>query len=128
MQGEVISGLGKGMHFVSIEEYRAQFVNALGIDAYPGTLNLKAHEKSLRDLESLKAGRGIMISGFRKAGRMFGSVKAFRAEIEGIRCAFIIPERSEHTGVFEIIANKNLREELSLKDGTSVEVKIALDE
>ncbi|MCK5309972.1 MAG: DUF120 domain-containing protein, partial [Thermoplasmata archaeon] len=41
-------------------------------------------------------------------------------------CAIIIPDRSHHTDVLEIISAGQLRKKLKLKDGDSIQVKIEL--
>jgi riboflavin kinase len=126
LKGTVSSGLGEGRKFMSIPEYRKQFVEALGMDPYPGTLNLRASESSAGDLARLKSTPGIAIKGFDSGGKTFGGVKAFDARIRGIECAIVMPERTSHTDTFEVIANEGLRDELALKDGDEVEVAVQL--
>ena len=41
LTGRVKSGLGEGRYYMSQKGYRAQFAKRLGIDPYPGTLNLR---------------------------------------------------------------------------------------
>jgi len=41
VEGVVFTGLGEGAYYVSREGYRRQFVEKLGFDPYPGTLNIK---------------------------------------------------------------------------------------
>ena len=126
LKGTVASGLGEGRKFMSIPEYRKQFIDTLGMDPYPGTLNLKTSGLSAADLARLKSMPGIAIKGFGSGGKTFGGVKVFDARIRGIECALVMPERTAHTDTFEIIASESLREKLSLKDGDEVEVKVQL--
>ena len=125
LRGTVVTGLGKGRYFMSAKEYKVQFIEKLGIDPYPGTLNLKADPGSVAGLESLKSSTGIAISGFSREGKTFGGVKAFNAELLGVRCVLVIPEKTSHTDVFELVANRSLREVLSLGDGDIVEVSVS---
>ena len=53
-------------------------------------------------------------------------MKAFLCTINGKDGAVIIPERTHYTDIIEVIAEKNLREELNLEDGTPVEVVVFL--
>ncbi|MFA4936532.1 MAG: DUF120 domain-containing protein, partial [Candidatus Methanoperedens sp.] len=41
LSGKVITGLGEGQYYISLEGYRTQFREKLGFDPYPGTLNIK---------------------------------------------------------------------------------------
>ena len=57
--GNVISGLGKGALFTELGWAKKQFIDKLGIDPYPGTLNIhltedetKAKWKTLQDTAS----------------------------------------------------------------------------
>ncbi len=125
LRGTVVTGLGKGRYFMSAKEYKDQFISKLGIDPYHGTLNLRVDAASASELSMLKSSYGIIIEGFSREGKVFGAVKAFEASLSGVRCALVIPEKTSHTDVFELVANKNLREELSLKDGDIVEVSVS---
>ena len=59
IEGTVVTGRGEGAAFTQLEWARQQFVERLGIDPFPGTLNLILD--SPVDLEGwgdLKAGAG----------------------------------------------------------------------
>ena len=59
-QGTVFSGIGHGSFYVSI--YAKQFRIALGINPYPGTLNVRLEDEDARVLNScLKSIGGILI-------------------------------------------------------------------
>ncbi|MEM0320002.1 MAG: DUF120 domain-containing protein, partial [Candidatus Nezhaarchaeales archaeon] len=90
LTGEVFTGLGEGAYYVSLEGYRSQIVEKLGFDPYPGTLNLRLKDPpDLYFREILSHKPGILIKGFSDGRRTYGSVKAFKAKIEGIEAAVL---------------------------------------
>lgn len=126
-EGEVFTGLGEGAYYVAQEGYRRQFIEKLGFDPYPGTLNLKiSGEKNLMLRAMLNAYPGIEIKGFKNKNRTFGPVKCFLAIInDREKGAVVIAERSHYgKDVLEVIAPVYLREKLGLKDGDKVKVEI----
>jgi len=124
--GEVVSGLGEGKYYIMKEGYYRQIKEKLFFEPYPGTLNIRVYPKDIHKVETLKNLPGICIKGFVSEGRTFGNVRAFLCTINGRDGAVIIPERSHYTDIIEVIAEKNLREELNLEDGTPVEVVVFL--
>ncbi len=125
--GRVVSGLGgEGKFYMSLEGYRRQFIEKLGINPYPGTLNVKLNNEYLRERLYLERLPGIVIEGgFSNGSRSYGAVKCFRCSIEGLPCAMLIIERTHHgPDVVEIVAEKNLRETLGLTDGSEVEITV----
>ena len=40
-EGRIISGMGEGAYYMSLNEYKKQFKEKLGYEPYPGTLNIK---------------------------------------------------------------------------------------
>ncbi len=127
LKGKVTSGLGEGKYYVSLEGYKRQFVEKLGFEPFPGTLNLKLDKEQLVLRTKLDELNGILIEGFKTEDRTFGNVKAFKCRIDGIDGAIIIPERTHYSrDVVEVIAPVNLRKELKLKDGDEVVVEVTL--
>ncbi|MCX8172705.1 MAG: winged helix-turn-helix domain-containing protein/riboflavin kinase [Archaeoglobaceae archaeon] len=121
----VFSGLGEGRYYVSLEGYRRQFIEKLGIDPFPGTLNLKIAKEDLILKKRLDAEEGIKIEGFKAENRSFGSAKVFKCKVNGLPAFVVIPQRTHYPGdVLEIISEKKLRDVLNLKDGDSVEVEV----
>ena len=127
MEGIVFTGLGEGAYYISKERYRKQFMEKLGFDPYPGTLNLKLTTdydvKTRSELESYPA---IEIEGFRNENRTFGSVKCYPSIIENeVKGALILALRSHYDiSVIEVIAPVFLRKHLRLKDGHKVKVEV----
>lgn len=127
LRGEVITGLGEGQYYMSLEGYRTQFKDKMGFTPYPGTLNLILDDKSTVLRKKLDEDEGIPIHGFNSQQRTFGGGKCFRVRIGKVEGAAILPDRSHYPdNVLEVIAPKNLRKMLRLKDGDEVSVRVIL--
>ncbi len=123
LTGKVITGLGEGQYYISLDGYRAQFREKLGFDPYPGTLNIKLDADSIEMRKRISA--HIKISGFTKENRTFGCGSCFNVVISDVMGAVIVPERTHYPeDIIEIIAPVNLREHLALKDGSVVHVEV----
>jgi riboflavin kinase, archaea type len=124
IRGKVVTGLGEGRYYISREGYRKSFSTLLGFDPFPGTLNVEVEPLDREKVAEVKDLDGLLIPEFQSEGRTFGAVKCFRAEMGGVECAAIFPLRSHHVNVLEIISPHHLREKLSLRDGTDVQVTL----
>jgi len=117
-KGRIVTGLGEGQYYISLDGYKKQFVEKLGFEPYPGTLNLHLKEPFAHHEAS-----AIKIDGFKDESRTFGGCKCYVVRIEGVKCAIIRPDRSSYPlNLVEIIAPVNLRKTLGLKDGDEIEV------
>jgi riboflavin kinase len=127
LEGTVFTGLGEGAYYIALEFYRKQFMEKLGFEPYPGTLNLKVTTdydiKARSELESYPA---IEVEGFKDENRTFGHVKCYPVIIENkVKGALISALRSHYdASVIEIIAPVFLRKYLKLKDGHKVKVEV----
>ena len=126
ISGTVRSGLGEGAFYMRQRGYKDQFRKKLWFEPYEGTLNLKIRGADLAKLQILQESPGIEISGFEAAGRTFGGAKCFLATSGHIDCAVIMPIRTHHTDVLEVISKHYLRNALGLKDGDIVELAVTL--
>jgi riboflavin kinase len=78
-------------------------------------------------VEQLRAKPGILIEGFRDGTRSFGALRVFPALIEDERGGILAIDRTHYdVSVLEVIAPKNLRDALGIKDGAKVTVKAFL--
>ncbi len=131
IEGTVFSGLGEGAYYVTRPYYRKQFIQKLGFDPYPGTLNLKIiSEYDAKMRSELDAYPGIEIEGYTNEDRAYGSNKCFRAVVNNReKGAVVIALRTHYdSSVVEIIAPTCLRDRLKLKDGHKVKVEVFLAE
>jgi riboflavin kinase len=127
LEGTVFTGLGEGAYYISKDPYRRQFIEKLGFDPYPGTLNLRlATDYDTKARNEVEAYPGVEIEGFKNEDRTFGSVKCYPVIIENeVKGALILALRSHYdTSVLEIIAPVFLRKRLKLKDGHKVKVEV----
>ena len=127
LEGIVFEGLGEGAYYISKDVYRKQFIEKLGFDPYPGTLNLKlTTEYDLKTRNELETYPAIEVHGFRNENRTFGLVRCYPATINNkVKGALILALRSHYdVSVLEIIAPVYLRKHLNLKDGHKVKVEI----
>jgi riboflavin kinase len=127
LEGEVFSGLGEGAYYIKQDGYRKQFIEKLGFDPYPGTLNVKLTAdydiKTRQELESYPA---IELEGFKDESRSFGPVKCYPALINNkAKGAWIFAFRTHYdSSVMEIIAPQYLRNQLKIEDGQRVKVEV----
>jgi len=124
--GVVTSGLGEGAFYMRQKGYQDQFRKRLGFIPYEGTLNLRLHAAELAKLDILRQEPGIPIDGFAADGRTYGGAKCFPARVKSLSCALILPLRTHHTDMIEVIAKPYLRDTLGLRDGDRVELTVAL--
>jgi riboflavin kinase, archaea type len=126
ISGTATSGLGEGAFYMRQKGYKDQFRKKLWFEPYEGTLNLKIRGPDLAKLQILQETPGIEISGFESGGRTFGGAKCFLATSGRVDCAVILPIRTHHTDVVEVISKHYLRNALGLKDGDVVELAVTL--
>jgi len=125
-EGQLFSGIGEAAYYMKLKPYRKQFIEKLGFDPYPGTLNLRLLSTSdMTPKKELEAYQGIRIESFKDEKRTYGSAKCFKAKInEKIDGAIVIVDRSHYDpSVLEVIAPVYLRGKLSLQDGNVVRVE-----
>ncbi len=126
ISGTVTTGLGEGQYYVQQNEYKVQFEEKLWFEPYEGTLNIKVGTSEVFKLNILEDSDGIIIKGFESKGRTFGDVKCFPAKMRNVECAVIMPVRSHHTDVLEVISKRHLRSTLDVEDGNIVELTVFL--
>ncbi len=124
LRGTVSSGIGEGQYYLNKPGYRDQIVEKLGFAPFQGTLNLKMTEEEMAKLDQVQAASRVQIGSFKADGRTYGEAECIGITIRGIGCAIVLPKRSHHTDVLEIISATHLRKTLGLNDGDIVEILI----
>jgi riboflavin kinase len=124
LSGRVVTGMGEGSYYVGQPKYAEQFKKELGFTPYPGTLDLKLDKDSLELKETLMRMPSKQVSGFKTSERTFGPVKFLHARLKGTKSAVVLPNRTHHTDILEIIAPRNLRKSIGLKEGDLVNVEV----
>lgn len=129
--GTVTGGMGEGRHYITLDGYMQQFVERLGYEPFPGTLNLSLTDESVRRRVSLEATKSIPIDGWETEDRTYGPATCYPATVEGptgdvVENAHVIePVRTHHDeDHLEVIAPEKLRDVLALEDGDTLIVRI----
>ncbi len=124
IKGRITEGLKESSFFMQIPWAREQFITKLGIDPYPGTLNLELIDnQDIEKLKEIKRRKGIEII---PAEPGFCSAKCFHVLVCGkIKGALIIPQVPDYPeSKLEIISSDRIRDVLSLEVGDLVPVEI----
>lgn len=125
--GRVVSGIGEGKYYTEQNGYAEQFKDKLGFIPFPGTLNVEIETVEKNKLKLLKDSKVININEFKTKNRTFGPVKCFKAKINGVDGAIVLPLRTHYSNILELISQYYLRKKLNLKDGDCVEIVIYFD-
>jgi riboflavin kinase, archaea type len=126
-EGTVVSGMGEGAYYMSLEGYKRQFREKLGYEPYPGTLNIRLVDP-LYMTARRELGRhpSIFIDGFSDGIRTYGWVKCYRAAIDGVEnAAVLVLERTHYDdSMLEVIAPVSIKESAGIAVGNKVKVCI----
>ncbi len=125
MKGTVSAGLGEGQYYVA--QYADQFKTSLGFKPFEGTLNLTVDEENAQKLSHVPRSAIIEIKSFKADGRSFGKVSCIPARIRDVQCAIVIPKRSHHINVIEVLAQYHLRKNLKIEEGEDLEIIIDIE-
>ena len=122
-----MDGLGEGQRFVALDWVRRRFRDLLGIDPYPGTVNLRlAAEADRGAWTRLRSAPGIP---FPPEGG-FCAATCYRATILGatgqaIPAAIVVPHVSAYPAhKLELVAAVNVRGALGLQAGDPLTVHV----
>jgi len=117
IRGKVVRGLGEGSKYVEL--YRDLLRRALGIEPFPGTLNVVVDSGSLDKLQMLLKSKPHAV--IEPPSKEYRAVLAWKARVNGYRAYLIKPLASKHPEqVIEFIADVNLRECLRIQNGSEV--------
>ncbi len=132
-EGTVVSGMGEGAYYMSLEGYRRQFRERLGYEPYPGTLNVKLVDQlfmnARRELGMHQP--SVFIEGFSDGTRTYGWVKCYRATINGgaqIKdAAVLVLERTHYDDtMLEVIAPAPIKQIAGIKNGDRIKIRVML--
>ncbi len=120
--GKLVSGIGQGRHFTRLEWVRRQFIDRLGIDPYPGTINVEANAGTSQETwRALRETAGIRIDN-PNDGPHDCDARCYLVLIENaIEAAIVLPEVATYPAAqIELIAAVNVRQTLQIGDGAAI--------
>ena len=129
LKGTLVSGMGEGAYYMSLKGYTKQFKSKINYIPFPGTLNVKLHEKEyIEAAQQLRTLNGVTVKGFCDSKRTYGWVKCFKAKLNNsIDCELIILERTHHDdSIIELISKTNIRKTAKLQDGSKLTIRIPI--
>ena len=130
LKGTLVSGLGEGAYYMSLEGYSKQFKTKIGYIPFPGTFNVKLGKKEYTEaISQFEEMEGIHIDGYSDGKRTYGWVKCFKAKLNStFDCLLIRLERSHHdTSIIELISKNSLRKTAKLSDNSKVTITIPIN-
>ena len=130
-EGKVVSGMGEGAYYMSLEGYRKQFKEKLGYEPYAGTLNIRLIDQIFMNARrELGKHPSIFINGFSDGTRTYGWVKCYRAVINDGRvnnAAVLVLERTHYDdSMLEVISPESIKQATGMKNGDRVKVQVQL--
>jgi riboflavin kinase len=130
-EGNIVSGMGEGAYYMSLDGYRKQFKEKLGYEPYPGTLNVRLTDQIFMNARrELGKHQSIFIDGFSDGTRTYGWVKCYRAMInDGAvdNAAVLVLERTHYDdSMLEVIAPESIKQAAGIKNGDRVKVQVQL--
>jgi riboflavin kinase len=132
LEGMVISGMGEGAYYMSLDGYRKQFKDKLGYDPYPGTLNVKLVDQvyinARRELGKFPS---IFIEGFSDKTRTYGWAKCYLAIINNNaikNAAILVLERTHYDdSMLEVIAPCSIKNSIGVQNGDRISIKVYIN-
>ena len=124
LSGRVVTGTGQGAGFTELEHAKQQFLDKLGIDTWPGTLNVKLDDAdSLSGWRDLRNADGI---GINSPDDNNCHARSYPVQINNqVTGAIIFPEVSGYPAdQVEIISPLSLRRHFSLDDGDRLSLDV----
>jgi riboflavin kinase len=129
LEGKVVSGMGEGAYYMSLDGYKTQFRQKLGYEPYPGTLNVKlAEEIFMNSRPDIEKSSYVYIQGFNDGSRTYGWVKCYPADINDgaiSDSAILVLERTHYdTSLLEVIAPVCIKDYLGIRNGDRVKITV----
>jgi riboflavin kinase len=121
LAGRVFAGQGEGKKYVALPWVKQQIKEKLGLNPYPGTLNLQLDAENMKCRVRLEKEAKLRLC--HSEGYCTGLL--FKASLDGVACGVVIPQVENYPeNVLEIVASVNLKQELRLRDGALVTVAV----
>jgi riboflavin kinase len=131
-EGSVVSGMGEGAYYMSLDGYKQQFREKLGYEPYPGTLNVRLTDQLFMNARrELGSHPSIFVDGFSDGTRTYGWVKCYRATINGTvdSAAVLVLERTHYDdSMLEVIAPVSIKDAAGIKNGDRVKVRVHINQ
>jgi riboflavin kinase len=130
-EGNIVSGMGEGAYYMSLEGYTKQFKEKLGYEPYLGTLNVRLTDQIYMNAR-LELGKhpSIFIDGFSDGTRTYGWVKCYRATIDDgaiANAAVLVLERTHYDdSMLEVIAPISIKQAAGVKNGDRIKIQVLL--
>lgn len=124
IETELVSGLGEAAGFTRLEWAREAFRAAVGIDPFPGTVNLMPRDAAAQaGWDAVRGRPGIAMPAPRPD---WCDARCYRARVAGrIEAAIVVPEVANYPAdKIELIAAVGVRDALGLADGDVVSIEI----
>lgn len=124
LTGQLVTGKGEAAFFTQADWARAAFLDLVGIDPWPGTLNLQLSEPvHLASWTEIRRAPGRILKAPNPEwcdGRVYPARLA-----ERIDAAVVVPDVGSYPeDQVEIIAAVHLRRELAAEDGDALSIEI----
>ncbi len=119
-----MEGLRAGSTFTQVPWVRKQFIQKLGVDPYPGTLNLEIVDlKDSQNFRELKLIPGVEII---PEDPSFCRAQCYPVLINGqLKGAIVFPRVKDYPeNKMELIASRSIKEALFVKGGDVLEVEV----
>ena len=125
--GKIVTGLGKGSQFTQLDWVRKAFQENLGINPFPGTLNVLVTDELSKEKRSLiRKLPGILLQPKRPD---WCDARCFFSTIEDkIEAAVILPQVKDYPAdQIELISALPIRETLGFGDKQEISIKVLLE-
>ncbi|NLI55559.1 DUF120 domain-containing protein [bacterium] len=116
-EGVVKSGNKEGSKYIKI--YKEKMKEIIKKDIYDGTLNVEINSS----IKKLKFKNCYIIDEFNG----YGKVLISPCKINNLDAYIVLPEKTKHKNIFEIISSYSLREKFNLKDGDKVKIEVDIE-
>ncbi|MBI3933205.1 MAG: CTP-dependent riboflavin kinase [Acidobacteria bacterium] len=127
-EGRVTSGIGQGAQFLALDWVAAQLQQHFGLIPFPGTLNLRVSPEIRQSLFERRQQFPRIADPASPDCPGYLNHVMLRARSRTCDEAWLIlPEKTLHADMLEIISAVSLRQALALIDGDSVEIEFELD-